>query len=128
MTEKKERTTGQLHALTEKIERLSDGKQRVTGCLPASVCIEPSSDANVGMYIWKHTDFETGLCHLEFRGFIRRLGTHLTAAGMRRVAGEITQIADLLEELEQEPVIATAEEIERWAREIGNRKPTTELT
>ena len=118
MAEKKKLSARQLVRLTEKIERWTDGKQRIVSDFSGGVCIEASRKAIAGLNIWKNIDLETGLCKLEFLGFIREMGTYMPAAKMREVAREIGQLAGLLEELEREPIIVTEEEMARWVIEI----------
>jgi len=109
----------QLMRLTNTIGPKTGGKQELAIDFTGGVYIKQDESANTGLDMRKKIDFETGVCRLEFQGYLRRMGVNMPAAGMRAIADEASQLADFIEELESNPIAVTEENIQQWAKEIA---------
>jgi hypothetical protein len=109
----------QLRRLGEFIENMTDGKQRCVSDLEGGVYIRNGDSAVTGLFMRAIPDFETGLRRLSFQGYLSQMGTMTDAAGIHETAKEVGRLADLLTELERNPVAVAEEEIARWSTEIS---------
>jgi|GEM_PF-3327218 len=107
-----------LRRLSRSLEYRTDGKQQFAGDCIGGVYIKQEDSAVTGLHMRKITDYDNGCCRLEFQGYIRKSGTYMSSAGMREIADEVKKMADLLAELERDPVIVTEEQMNQWAKEV----------
>ena len=117
-----------LRDVTRMVENITGGKQEFSTDFAGGVYIKQDDSANTGLFMRKNPDFESGLCRLEFQGYIRRMGVYMSSDGMREMHTEIGQLTKLLEILEQEPVVVAEEEMTQWAKELGTRQPGQAIT
>ena len=108
----------QLRSLVEKLEHRTNGSQQLIVDLKSNdVHIVPDHNANVGIIMRKNLNSKTGLCRLEFEGYVSKLG-----AGLDAILEEAGQIKDFIDDICKEPIIATEEEMIQWAREITSKR------
>jgi len=109
----------QLRQLAERIENATDGKQQVSESCLGGVYIKQDESVTIGLHMRENVDFTTSLLHLEFQGYVRRMGVHMSVDGIKEIAMEAEQIVKLITELEQEPIIVSEEEMTQWTKEIA---------
>jgi len=107
-----------LREVVQMVEERTGGKQQFAVDFTGSVYIRQDDSANTGLHMRKNLDYETDLCRLEFQGYIRRMGIHMSSLGMQTVADEVKHLTGVLAELEQNPVVVTEEEMSQWASEV----------
>jgi len=107
-----------LRHLASMVEYRTDYKQQFAGDCIGGVYVRQQDNAATGLMMKKKPDLENECYRLEFQGYIRKSGTYMSSGGMREIADEVKKMADLLAELERDPVIVTEEQMNQWAKEV----------